>query len=333
MAGLPAVSNTNSQIDQRVLAEAAVWYTRLCSGTATKDDKQAWQEWLSAHETNRQAWSRIETMQSRLGAIPSGLASPALKAAARAEVDARRHVLRSVVLLAGVGSLGWLGWQQPARQQWMADLRTGIGERRDVRLPDGSQLALNTRTSVDVAYDATQRLLLLLSGEVLIETAQDAEEKTISRPFLVDTIHGRVRALGTRFLVRSDEHRTRITVLDKAVEIRPATGSQEVARLDAGSYIDIDASGFASEVSVATAGVDAWLQGSLIADNMPLMELLNELGRYRTGWIGCDPALASLKVSGSFPIDNTDRALQVLINGFPLRIEFRTRYWVRVLPA
>ena len=315
----------------RALREAAAWYVRLCSGSASEADRRAWQDWHAAQEAHRQAWQRIESMQRHLGAVPAGLAVPALKASLRAETNARRHVLRSVVLLAGVGSLGWLGWQHPIRQQWMADLRTATGERREVVLPDGSQLALNTHTAVDVAFDATQRLLRLRSGEILIETARDAQAGT-ARPFLANTVHGRVRALGTRFLVRTDAERTRIIVLDKAVEVRPS-GSQEVRRLEAGSGIDVDAHGVGSEVAAAIPVADAWRQGSLIADNMPLAEFLQELSRYRTGYLGCDPSLAQLKISGAFPIDDTDRALQVLINGFPLRIEFRTRYWARVLPA
>jgi len=333
MAALSSLSTKDGQPHQRALSEAAIWYTRLCSGTATAADRQAWNEWHAAQEAHRQAWSRIEAMQHRLHAVPAELAAPVLQASVRSELDTRRHLLRSIMVLAGVGAVGWLGWQQPMRQQWMADLRTGTGERHDVTLPDGSQLALNTRTAVDVAYDNQRRLLLLRSGEILIETAHDAATRDAARPFFVDTPHGRVQALGTRFLVRSEAEHTRVTVLDKAVEVLPAGGVQEAIRLQAGTGIEFDRDGFVGSVSPVAAGADAWQQGSLIADNMPLAGLLEELGRYRSGIIACDPAIADLKISGAFPVADTDRALQVLINGFPLRVEFRTRYWVRVLPA
>ena len=78
------------------------------------------------------------------------------------------------------------------------------------------------------------------------------------------------------------------------------------------------------------ASVGAWQQGSIIAINRPLGELLAELSRYRPGVVRCDPAIAQLKVSGAFPIDDTDRALAALESGFSLRIERYTRYWVRV---
>ena len=46
---------------------------------------------------------------------------------------------------------------------------------------------------------------------------------------------------------------------------------------------------------------DAWLQGALYADNMRLDAFIAELGRYRRGRLACDPAVAGLRISGSFP--------------------------------
>jgi len=318
--------------ERRALEEAALWYARLCSDRVTSKEKREWDIWHAAEPAHRAAWERIEAMQSRLSRVPGALAGPALKAATRAESDARRHVLRSLVLLGGVGAFGWWGWQQPARQQWLADLRTGVGEKRDLRLPDGSQIALNTRTSVDVAFDAAQRLLQLRSGEILIQTAVDPSglEKT-RRPFLVDTAHGRVQALGTRFLVRTDAELTRVTVLEKEVDVHLPQSIP--VRVAAGQQIAFGRGGLIEVPRSSDLSADAWQHGSLVADNLPLTELLAELGRYRSGYIGCDPTIADLKISGAFPVNDTDRALQVLINGFPLRVETRTRFWVRVLPV
>jgi transmembrane sensor len=66
---------------------------------------------------------------------------------------------------------------------------------------------------------------------------------------------------------------------------------------------------------------------------MPLGEWVAELGRYRRGVLRCDPAVAGLRVSGAFPLDDTDRALQLLADTFPVRHVWRTRYWVSVEAA
>ncbi|MNH23072.1 fec operon regulator FecR [compost metagenome] len=80
------------------------------------------------------------------------------------------------------------------------------------------------------------------------------------------------------------------------------------------------------------ASVGAWQQGSIIALDRPLAELLADLSRYRSGVLRCDPRIAQLKVSGAFPIDDTDRALAALESGFALRVTRFSRFWVNVSP-
>lgn len=332
-AGLtPRPAATAAQV--HAIEQAAAWYARLCSGSASEADHQGCLRWRHAHPDHAAAWERVETMQRRMAAVPGGLAAPALSAATRAEAEMRRAVLRGVALVFGTGTLAWWGWHQPLRQEWMADLRTGIGEQCELRLADGSQLVLNTGTAVDLAFDARQRRLLLRTGEILVQTAPDPLTLAghLPRPFLVETAHGRMRALGTRFLVRTDDEATLVTVLDKAVEVR-----SEVTRvttvLQAGQQLRLTTAGMSADgPRPADPAADAWQNGSLLADGMPLGRLLQELGRYRPGWLGCDPSIADLRVSGAFPIPDTDRALTVLANGMPVRVESRTRYWVRVVP-
>ncbi|WP_261014827.1 FecR family protein, partial [Streptococcus mitis] len=86
-------------------------------------------------------------------------------------------------------------------------------------LADGTHIWLNALSAMDVRFDAQQRLLHLRFGEVLIDTAKD-----LQRPFLVDTAHGHLRALGTRFSVLHGEDNTTLNVFDGRVEVRTADG-------------------------------------------------------------------------------------------------------------
>lgn len=47
----------------------------------------------------------------------------------------------------------------------------------------------------------------------------------------------------------------------------------------------------------------------LMADRMPLAEVLAELARYRRGLLRCDPQLARLAVSGAYPLLDLRRTL------------------------
>lgn len=309
-----------SPAELKAISVAAQWYARLQSGVATDTDRAAWNEWLLADPVHTQAWQRMAAVGEQMSRVPGALASPALRGAD----SSRRQVLRSVVVLASAGSLGWLGWRSETSQNLFADFRTAVGERREFRLADGSSLLLNTDTSVNLRFDGHQRVLELLWGEMLVTTAVDPSQ----RPFKVVTRHGEVLALGTRFIVRSGHQGGEVAVLEKAVEVT-SSGVGPKVRLEAGQSLSFNPASLGT-VRRNDASTGAWQQGSIIAINRPLAELLADLSRYRTGVLRCDPRIAHLKVSGAFPIDNTDLALVALESGFSLRISRFSRYWVNV---
>jgi transmembrane sensor len=309
-----------SPAELKLIGVAAQWYARLRSGVATDLELAAWDDWLTSDPAHRQAWQRMVDVGEQMASVPGSLASPALRGADRS----RRQVLRSVVVLASAASLGWLGWRSETSRDLFADFRTAVGERREFRLADGSSLLLNTDTSVNLRFEGRQRVLELLRGEIRVTTAVDPAQ----RPFKVLTRHGEVLALGTRFIVRSAEQGGTVAVIEKAVEVRSAGGASPV-RLEAGQSLDFDDHSMGT-VRRNDASVGAWQQGSIIAINRPLAELLADLSRYRPGVLRCDPRIARLKVSGAFPIDDTDLALAALESGFSLRITRYSRYWVDV---
>jgi len=74
----------------------------------------------------------------------------------------------------------------------------------------------------------------------------------------------------------------------------------------------------------------AWRDGLLTARAMPLAELLDELGRYRNGYLGCDPQVAKRTISGNFNLTDTDATLAFIAQTHGLRVQAMTRYWVRL---
>lgn len=323
----------HARSEAEVRKEAVAWYARLCSGGATESDREAWRHWHRAHPDHQRAWQRFEAMQATLSRVPGHLAASALRAA---QSD-RRRVLRGIAALAGGGSMAWLSWRVAGSEGWLADYRTATGEQRTVTLADGSQLMLNTRTSVDVAIDSSRRLVTLRDGEILVQTAKHRGVPGVarkdSRPFMVETPHGRVLALGTRFTVRSDGARTVVSVLEAAVEVRALRAPGEVVRLEAGQQ-----AGFTGERIDAPRPADPalaeWEHGSLVVNDWRLEDVVGELARYRRGRLACDLAIADIRVSGAFPVMDTDKALAVIARAFPaVRVTSATRYWVSIVPA
>ncbi len=303
--------------ERRALREAAAWHTRLRDHAAAPADHHAWQGWHAADPAHRQAWQKVQAVGAQMGRIPAPVLLQTLGTQAQ-----RRAVLRSAALgVAGLGSAAWMSWPQ-----WQATHHTATGERSNHTLPDGSSLALDTATSVKVAFDARERRLDLLAGRILVATQPDP----LGRPFSVQTPHGRVLALGTRFSVQLDDASTRVAVLDKAVRLLPRNGPPQDLR--AGEQAQFSAQ-TATTPAPAELSHTSWTEGGLIAIHMPLGQLVHALARYRRGHLGCAAEVAALRVSGAFPIHDTDQALAALVNSFPLQVRYRTRYWVQVEPA
>ena len=70
----------------------------------------------------------------------------------------------------------------------------------------------------------------------------------------------------------------------------------------------------------------------LVVDNARLADVVEELGRYRSGYLGVDKNVADLRITGSFPLQDTDLALNALLPTLPVQIQQRTPWWVTVVP-
>ncbi|GEK51854.1 FecR domain-containing protein [Vreelandella venusta] len=309
------------------LRAAARWYALLCSEDVTEQQKQAHNAWLEADPNHVQAWQQVEKLRQQLQVIPGTLSLNALQIKQR-QSHSRRAVLRGFALLAVGSALGSLAWQQTPVESWMASHRTARGERRQYTLADGTQLVLNTATALDVVETSTSRLIRLYAGEIFIRTQDGAENASAAKTLQVHTEQGTVVPLGTVFTVRKLDTSTQVTVLEEEVELIPQSAGGKTQRLVAGEQAQM--SSVNVDVATANAQADSWTRGLLVAVDWPLSRLVAELGRYRTGMLRCDPAIAGLRVSGAFPIDDTDRALQAIANALPVSIVRLTHYWVTI---
>ncbi|MDR7375817.1 ferric-dicitrate binding protein FerR (iron transport regulator) [Rhodoferax ferrireducens] len=170
---------------------------------------------------------------------------------------------------------------------------------------------------------------MLLQGEILVEVAPDAQ-----RPFVVETAQGRIRALGTRFSVESQPDSTLLTMLESSVWVQTAaqTGNEGTA-IEAGQRVRIRADGLGPAEAVDVRSVqDAWKFHQLVARDQPLPEVLDALNRHRPGRIVYDRAqLQDIRMLAVLPLDDTDRALQLLTDSLPaLRVRRLTPYLVLV---
>lgn len=348
----PHTDGPVGDIPADVLDQAIAWVVKLganpadASGQARMRSELA--AWRAANPRHDEAWRELQSAEQvfqDLPPAPAFIARRTLDVAAQQRVRTaeRRKTLRrlgqgGLGVVLGALALRHLPWQEWG-QDLGADHVTEAGEHRDVELPDGTRLKLNTDTAVSVRFTPDNRIVQLHHGEIFVSTGHDAAQADgpgRKRPFWVHTDTTRLQALGTEFIVHQMPEQTRLQVTEGRVAIHPsAESSSPTAVAQAGEAFLIDAEGRVTQAPGATEGLDAtsWLDEALVVKQMRLDEVVAELGRYRQGWLHCDPAVAGLKVSGVFQTEDTDLALEALTRALPVKIKRRTRYWITLVPV
>lgn len=328
-------AQASPEADSDALAEqAADWLVRL--GADDDAERAAAQRgfdaWKQADPRHAEAAAEIEFLLNHLQAVRGPKARPARAALNATFAQSRQRlgtrvavaILALAVLVAGPAALT-LDSHTP--RYFTADLRTGTGAWESYTLQDGSVITLDSGSAVNLRFDQQRRRVELVQGGLNVTVAKDA-----TRPFVVETPQGEMRALGTRFMVARDESATTLSMLESKVAARAAADAREVV-VQAGERVRItaDAVGAAQPIN-AGAVDDAWRQHKLAVEDRPLSEVLTQLNRYRAGRITFNAAqLEGIRVSAVLPLDDTDRALQLLLNNFPqLRMRQFTQYWVMV---
>lgn len=325
-------------LDTSVAEAAADWFTRLHGGAATEAEKKNWRQWHDAHADHARAWQHLQSITGALQGLNSDGVGYRTLHAAPASMS-RRRLLGLFVGVGTAAGASWMVTRTPQWQQLAAHYRSGTGERQRHTLPDGTELLLGTRSAVALNFARPERRVRLLQGEALFTTGHPPGELG-ELPFVVETAEGRVRALGTRFTVRQNSGSTQVAVFEGAVEIHPVDASPGSAplRLDAGQTVVFERT-HAHEPGAASERELAWSQGQLWVDNQRLDDFLVELGRYRSGWLRVDPAVAGLRFSGVFPLGaeggvaNTDAVLAMLPSSLPVQVRWRSHWWVKVEAA
>ncbi|ABA72667.1 putative iron transport-related regulatory protein [Pseudomonas fluorescens Pf0-1] len=296
----------------QVAEQAVHWLLEMQQGPLNPRQQQAWQQWIDAHSEHRRAWEHIQRVNSRLRGLSSPLAHAALNAP---KSGSRRQALKFLLILGAGSAVTWGMREHNPLPSLLADYRSPIGQRRKISLGAGGQLQLNTASAADVRGDG---LIRLLEGEMLL---------TATQSFEVQTAQGLLKTQGARINVRQFADRTQIALFEGRVELN-AQGRAPML-LPVARQLSFSTTGV-SPAKPLDANSGAWADGMLVAAHMRLGDFLDELGRYRRGQLHCDAKVADLLISGTYPLDDSERILDLLEISLPVKVKRFTRYWVTV---
>ncbi|MGY2270655.1 MULTISPECIES: DUF4880 domain-containing protein [Pseudomonas] len=317
-------SANDQPLDECVLDQALNWMVALQSGTCGAAEQHACQQWRNENPQHELAWQRLaglsRDMRLNTQALPASDARQLLRARS---VPSRRTLLKGFAGLSVATALGLSVRERVLLPELFSDYHTATGERRHLRLADNGDLQLDTRTAVDIRGAH----LALNLGRLLLSTGTSAGTT-------VQTSNGWVRpAALSRMIISHDLPRqqgTQVQMLAGSASIEPSHGASLM--LGMGHQLSFDCLQ-GGPLATLSSGAEAWTQGLLIAERMPLREVLEQLDRYRRGVLRCDPAVAGLQVSGSFSLDQPDASLDLLAKVLPVRVQRVFGYLATVVPA
>lgn len=305
--------------------QAASWIMRLHDGNLSERERQQFEQWKAQDPHHAAAIERLQGFVGRLQALRPQHA-PVQAALDAALVKRRRNPAGRVVLgLMLALPLALLLRSYPP-SYLLADQRTAPAEWQRIDLDDGSQLILSGNSAVDLTFNPQQRQVKLLRGEILVQVAHDA-----TRPFIVVTEEGQMRALGTRFTVKREAPGTLLTLLESKVAAQDANHHPAV-EVSAGEQARITPQAVTPLGHVDTRATnDAWQYHQLVVQDRPLPEVLDELARQYGGHLQFDrEQLADLRVSAVLPLDEPRRALQLISDAFPVRVRSFSPLWLKI---
>jgi transmembrane sensor len=322
------MSRRNPHTDEEGVAEAAAtWFVRLQGETASEQDWQAFEAWLSAAPAHVAAYEKIERLWMALDADAPALAA-ALEAPQSAPRRARpRHpqarVSRRVWL--GVGgamaasvALGVVFLAQGPEQAPASLYRTAAGQTQIIKLADGTQVRLNAASSLKVRLGRDARRVEMAEGEAAFDVTHDPK-----RPFLIAVGDNQVKVVGTEFDIRHRGGSTELTVRRGVVEVRPGAAEAAAYKVAAGQqYARRDGATAATITDVSANDAFAWTEGQLVYRDRPLSEVAADLSRrFGRPVTTADARTAALRFTGVLVTDNEPAVIRRLEGFAPVTAE------------
>ena len=279
---------------------AAEWFAAR-HGLHDAEQERRFEHWLAESPRNADEYALCDLTWQLSADAAAGL-DPAVPARPRSRRAAVAAFALAACAVAAIVMHWWVTAPAPLR------VTTLPGEQRVLALADGSQVTLNTRSSLEVRLGRGERTIRMLEGEAFFVVARDA-----ARPFVVETPLGRARAVGTRFNVFLDTRHVEVSTEEGKVLVQMedasvlATPGTRATLVRGGSAPTLDAADLAR--------IDNWRARRLEFDRAPLADALAEISRYTTLPIRADSAaIGRTEISAVLKTGDID-ALRATLKG------------------
>lgn len=240
----------------------------------------------------------------RWAALSRGMEAPSVRRRPRSLVP---RLALGGVALAVVAGVYFFNGRAPTRPEEFA---TEIGERKQLVLPDSSEVTLNYRTALTVPpIVAGETRRVSLAGEAFFRVRHN------DTPFIVSTGVADVRVVGTAFNVRSREGMLEVAVLEGIVVVTAsrAAGDSTLVLTRNQKAICTGNAFPVRTADISPANYPGWLRGKLFLDKTPLETACREIElRFNVAITMNDRSLRDEPVSGTLEAPTAQAAIASL---------------------
>jgi transmembrane sensor len=320
MSAEPPPASPVAHVDD-ISHQASAWFALMHGGSPTAAEQTELAAWLDADPRHAEAYAQLEHLWAASAQLHSLNAAPAA-----GQLSRRRFVgmgiAASAVAVSACASMLWLNDMGLP----FADVRSAVGERRTVSLPDGSTVDLAGHTALNVDFSPTRRAVELLHGEAYFNVLPAAAGE-----FTVNSRSGQVIAAEGEFCLSCDDASTLLTVSRKTVRV--VTANQQIDLAEGLSLrFSSDRTGPIQHAELAQ--VLAWRSGRLVFFDKPLFTVIDELQRWREGRIFImDKQLASRRVSLILNLNKPEQMLDAITKALAVRVDRYTDLITLIYPA
>lgn len=307
--------------DQNIQRDIALWVIRLnCDDPVERlQIQQEFEQWKAQHPEHIHHFEALKNFNTEMQNLPHQHSINAqtiqytFDAIEKEQPNILEILSKTTFILAGISCLGYLFYAYFPLQYYTADYRTGIAESRNLTLPDGSSITLSAKSAIKLDYTSTERRIHLIQGDLYIDVAKDA-----TRPLVVQTTQADFQALGTQFIVHRYPTSSTLSMLHSKVKVSAHNSSPPALQrppsqvVAMGEQININQQGLGKVEHINPASVKiAWQQHQILANDLPLSDLLSRLNAYYDSYIIFDQdSLSEIKVTG---VINTQQDLNATL--------------------
>jgi len=248
---------------------------------------------------------RIALEESRTAARRFSLYSNLLKVAA--------------VLISGLIISTFYLYFKPQKQTEIATIetiKTPYGARTSFKLPDGSEVWLNSGSAISFPNQFGALRSVEITGEAYFHVVKDG------KPFMVTTGYGNVQVMGTSFDVKAyanEEFET--TLVEGSVKVSDKTN--QLVILKPGEQLVINRNNEFSLRVVNTDVITSWKEGKLIFVKEPFANVARELERWYNVKIELQgERLKKLCYTGNIEMETFGEVLELINTTAPIKYQF-----------